>query len=95
VTKGTLNASLVHPREIFRQAVRESAAAIVLVHNHPSGDPTPSGEDEAATRQICEAGQIVGIEVVDHVIIGERRYVSFMESGLMPKRKEGVGTHWR
>jgi DNA repair protein RadC len=82
VTRGTLDASLVHPREVFRSAIGESAASVILVHNHPSGDPTPSAEDRAVTRQLRSAGAIVGIEVLDHVIIGERRYVSFAESGL-------------
>jgi DNA repair protein RadC len=83
VTRGTLDASLVHPREVFRGAISESAASIILVHNHPSGDPTPSSEDRAVTRQLRAAGSIVGIDVLDHVIIGERRYVSFAESGLL------------
>ncbi len=83
VTRGTLDASLVHPREVFRAAIGESAASVILVHNHPSGDPTPSAEDRAVTRQLRSAGAIVGIEVLDHVIIGERRYVSFAESGML------------
>jgi len=82
ITRGTLDASLVHPREVFRCAISEVAANLILVHNHPSGDPTPSAEDRAVTRQLRSAGRIVGIEVLDHVIIGERRYVSFAESGL-------------
>jgi DNA repair protein RadC len=83
VTRGTLDASLVHPREVFRAAIVESAASVVLVHNHPSGDPTPSAEDRAVTRQLRSAGQMVGIEVLDHVIVGEGRYVSFVEAGLL------------
>ncbi|MDR0786795.1 MAG: DNA repair protein RadC [Gemmatimonadota bacterium] len=83
VTRGTLDASLVHPREVFRQAIRESAAGVILVHNHPSGDPTPSAEDRSVTRQMRTAGRIIGIDVIDHVIIGERRYISFLESGLL------------
>jgi len=83
VTRGTLDASLVHPREVFRSAIAEAAASIILVHNHPSGDPTPSPEDRAVTRQLRAAGVVIGIEVLDHVIIGERRYVSFAESGLL------------
>lgn len=82
VTRGTLDASLVHPREVFRAAISEAAAGLILVHNHPSGDPTPSPEDRAVTNQLRQAGKIVGIDVVDHVIIGERRYVSFSEGGL-------------
>ena len=81
ISQGTLTASLVHPREVFRAAVRESAAALVLVHNHPSGDPAPSGEDREVTRRLCDAGRIVGIRVLDHVVIAERGYFSFCEAG--------------
>jgi len=81
-TRGTLDASLVHPREVFRAAIVENAASLILVHNHPSGDPTPSEEDHAVTEELRAAGRQVGIEVLDHVIIGEGRYVSFVESGL-------------
>lgn len=83
VTRGTLDASLVHPREVFRAAISEAAASVILVHNHPSGDPTPSSEDRAVTRQLRSAGSVVGIDVLDHVIIGEGRYVSFAEAGLL------------
>ena len=83
VTRGTLDASLVHPREIFRPAIAAAAASIILIHNHPSGDPTPSAEDRAVTRQIRQAGEHVGIAVLDHVIIGEGRYASLAESGLL------------
>jgi DNA repair protein RadC len=76
VTRGILDASLVHPREVFRVAVGEGAAGIILVHNHPSGDPTPSGEDRAVTRQLADAGRVIGIPVLDHVVIGRGRYVS-------------------
>ena len=82
VTRGTLDASLVHPREVFRPALAESAASVILVHNHPSGEPTPSAEDRAVTRQLTEAGALLGIPVLDHIVIGEGRYVSFVESGL-------------
>ena len=81
VTRGVLDASVVHPREVFRIAIAESAAAVLLVHNHPSGDPTPSPEDRAVTRQLADAGRIVGIPVVDHVVIGDGRFVSFSEAG--------------
>ena len=81
VSQGTLNASLVHPREVFRSAVRESAAALVLVHNHPSGDPTPSGEDFEVTRRLVEAGELLGIRVMDHVVVAERGFYSFREHG--------------
>jgi DNA repair protein RadC len=83
ITRGTLDASLVHPREVFRPAILEAAASVILVHNHPSGDPTPSAEDRAVTRQLRAAGQTIGIEVLDHVIVGEGRYVSFVEAGLL------------
>jgi DNA repair protein RadC len=89
ITKGTLNASLAHPREVFREAIRAACAAIVLAHNHPSGDPSPSAEDVTVTRQIVETGKVVGIHVVDHVILGRRQsdgrldYASMRESGLV------------
>ena len=83
VTRGTLDASLVHPREVFRPAIAEAAASVILVHNHPSGDPTPSAEDRSVTRQLRAAGELVGIEVLDHVVVGEGRYVSFAEAGLL------------
>jgi len=83
VTRGTLDASIVHPREVFKAAVVESAAALILVHNHPSGDPAPSPEDRAVTDQLARAGRIMGIPVVDHVVIGDARYVSFVEAGLL------------
>ena len=83
VTRGTLDASLVHPREVFRPAIAEAAASVILVHNHPSGDPTPSAEDRSVTRQLRTAGELVGIEVLDHIVIGEGRYVSFSEAGMM------------
>ena len=83
VTRGTLDASLVHPREVFRSAISHAAASVILVHNHPSGDPTPSAEDRAVTRQMIAAGEVVGIEVLDHVVVGEGRYVSFAEAGMM------------
>ncbi|HEX6308910.1 MAG TPA: DNA repair protein RadC [Longimicrobiales bacterium] len=82
ITRGTLDASIVHPREVFRAAITECAAAMILVHNHPSGDPTPSPEDRDVTRQLAEAGRLIGIPVLDHVILGDGRYVSFVESGL-------------
>ncbi len=81
VTRGILDASLIHPREVFRAAVVESAAGIILVHNHPSGDPTPSAEDRSVTRQLHTAGRAMGIPVLDHVICGEGRYVSLGEMG--------------
>lgn len=81
VTRGILDASLIHPREVFRPAVGEGAAAVILVHNHPSGDPTPSGEDRGVTRQLARAGRTLGIPVLDHVIVGDGRYHALSEDG--------------
>lgn len=81
VSEGSLTLSIVHPREVFALAVRESAAAVILLHNHPSGDPTPSGEDRQLTSRLVEAGRLLGIRVVDHVILGDGRYVSFADEG--------------
>lgn len=78
---GSLNASIVHPREIFREAVKRSAASIICAHNHPSGVPTPSTEDIEVTKRIVEAGYIIGIELIDHVIIGDHQYISLKEKG--------------
>jgi len=83
VTRGLLDASLVHPREVFREAIAERAAAVVLVHNHPSGDPSPSPDDRTITAQLVSAGRLLGIPVQDHVIIGRGCYVSFVESGML------------
>jgi DNA repair protein RadC len=83
VTRGLLNSSLVHPREVFRPAIAEAAAGIIVVHNHPSGDPTPSAEDRAATKQLVSAGQLLDLPVYDHVIIAGDRFVSFAAAGLL------------
>jgi DNA repair protein RadC len=83
VTRGILNSSLVHPREVFREAIAERAAAIILVHNHPSGDPTPSADDRLVTEQLVAAGKLLDIPVHDHVIVGRGRYTSFAEAGLL------------
>lgn len=83
VSRGILNSSLVHPREVFREAIAERAASIVLVHNHPSGDPTPSPDDRAITSQLVSAGRLLDIPVNDHIVIGRGRYVSFAEAGLL------------
>lgn len=84
VTVGVLDASLIHPREIFKPAILANAAAIILAHNHPSGDPTPSPDDRAVTRQTVAAGRIIGIAVVDHVIVGDSpQYVRFLEAGVL------------
>ncbi|MBM7691923.1 DNA repair protein RadC [Peribacillus deserti] len=78
---GSLNASIVHPREVFKEAFRRSAASIICVHNHPSGDPTPSREDIEVTKRLSECGKIIGIDLLDHIIIGEKKYVSLKEKG--------------
>jgi DNA repair protein RadC len=80
ISRGTLTASLVHPREVFRSAIQRSAAAVVLVHNHPSGDPAPSREDEQVTERLTRAGELIGIRVVDHVIVAERGFHSFTDA---------------
>jgi len=79
VSQGTLTASLVHPREVFRPALREPAAAVILVHNHPSGDPTPSREDREITERLVRAGELLGVPVLDHVVVAERGYSSLRE----------------
>lgn len=81
VSKGSLTASIAHPRDVFAQVVRFSAAAIIFVHNHPSGDPTPSKEDIEITRRLREVGDLMGVRVLDHVVIGKGRYVSFVDDG--------------
>ncbi|WP_261304829.1 RadC family protein [Paenibacillus andongensis] len=83
LSMGSLNASIVHPREVFRAAIKRSSASIICVHNHPSGDPTPSPEDIQLTHRLMEAGTIIGIEVLDHVIIGDQRFISLKEQGFM------------
>jgi DNA repair protein RadC len=83
ISEGSLNQSIVHPREVFTAAVRESAAAVILVHNHPTGAPTPSREDLAITRRLRDAGEIMGIKVLDHIIIGDGQFTSFVSQGLM------------
>ncbi len=82
VSVGSLSSSLVHPRELFKNSIKRSAAALILVHNHPSGDPTPSREDIEITRRLVEAGNIIGIQVLDHVIVGENGFVSLKEHGI-------------
>lgn len=83
ISIGSLNASIVHPREVFSPAIRKSANAVVLVHNHPSGNPEPSSEDQRVTRRLTEAGQLMGIHVLDHLVIGDLCYYSFKEHDLM------------
>lgn len=83
ISVGTLNASIVHPREVFNRAIKRSAASIVLVHNHPSGNPSPSREDKAITSRLREVGELVGIKVLDHIIIADDQYFSFKEMALI------------
>ena len=83
VSEGSLTASLVHPREVYNPVIRESAAAVIFVHNHPSGDPAPSPEDLEITRRLKEVGDVMGIRVLDHVVIGRDRYFSFSDRGLL------------
>ena len=83
VSQGTLTSSPVHPREVFGRAIREGAAAVVFVHNHPSGDPSPSSDDLDITRRLAEVGELVGIKVLDHVIVGDGTYTSLADRGLL------------
>ena len=83
VSVGELSSTIIHPREVFQLAIRKSAAAVIFIHNHPSGDPTPSGEDIETTKRLTEAGKLLGIRVLDHVIIGDGRYASMGAMGLM------------
>jgi len=83
IFRGSLNASMVHPREIFREAIKESACSVVFIHNHPSGDPTPSRADILITERLKETGKVVGISVLDHIIVGEEKYYSFADQGLI------------
>ncbi|MBM7648947.1 DNA repair protein RadC [Bacillus ectoiniformans] len=80
---GSLNASIVHPREVFKEAFRRSAASVICIHNHPSGDPAPSREDIEVTKRLAECGKILGIDLLDHLIIGEKKYVSLKEKGYL------------
>jgi DNA repair protein RadC len=83
VSIGTLNASLVHPREVFKDAIRHSASSVVVAHNHPSGNPEPSEEDLKITRRLVDSGKILGIEVLDHIIIGKNAFISLKTKGLL------------
>ena len=86
ISKGTVNASLITPRELFIEALQKSAVYIIIIHNHPSGDPTPSREDLLITKRIFDAGKLIGIELLDHIIIGNNRYMSFREEGMLLER---------
>ena len=83
ISEGSLTASLVHPREVYNPVIRESAAAVIFVHNHPSGDPAPSPEDIEITRRLKEVGDVMGVRVLDHVVIGHDRYFSFNDKGML------------
>jgi len=83
ISEGSLTRSIVHPREVFRPAIREAAAGLLFLHNHPSGDPEPSEEDIQITKRLVETGKVVGIRVLDHVIIGAYRYFSFADAGML------------
>jgi len=83
ISEGSLTASIVHPREVFNPVIRESAAAVILAHNHPSGDPEPSPEDLALTTRLHQAGELMGVRILDHVIIGHGRYTSLADLGLL------------
>lgn len=83
ISRGSLNSSIVHPREVFKRALLDNAASIIIAHNHPSGDPTPSGEDTNITHRLKECGKLMGIELLDHIIVGEGNYVSLKERGVL------------
>jgi DNA repair protein RadC len=83
VSIGSLNASIVHPHEVFKSALMESSASVIMVHNHPSGDPSPSREDIMVTEKMVEGGKLLGIDVLDHIIIGEGRYISLKDEGFV------------
>ncbi|WP_290710299.1 DNA repair protein RadC [Anaerovibrio sp.] len=83
ISIGSLTASVVHPREVFKAAVQNSAAAMILVHNHPSGDPSPSKEDINITRQLIQAGKLMDIPVLDHIVLGDNKYISLKEEGMI------------
>ncbi len=83
VSIGTLSASLVHPREVFAPAIESTAAALIVAHNHPSGDCAPSPEDKVATRRLKESGELLGIPLLDHLIVSSSRFFSFRENGLL------------
>ena len=82
ISVGSLDASIVHPREVFKEAISASAASVIFVHNHPSGDPSPSEDDIKLTERLCQAGEVIGIDVLDHIIIGDNEYISMKREGL-------------
>lgn len=83
ISEGSLNASVVHPREVFNPAIKESAAGVIFVHNHPSGDPSPSREDKALTQRLVQTGEVVGIKVIDHIVLGNGEFFSFLDQKLL------------
>lgn len=83
VSRGTLDATLVHPRDVFKVALLANAAAILVAHNHPSGDPSPTADDLAVTRRLVSAGEVLGIQVVDHIVVGDSRWVSLNDLGMI------------
>ncbi|WP_313756308.1 DNA repair protein RadC [Tissierella sp.] len=83
ISVGTLNASIVHPRDVFKAAIKRNSNSMILIHNHPSGDPAPSNEDINITNRLVDAGNLIGIKVLDHIIIGDNRYISFKEKNLI------------
>ena len=89
ISRGTVNATLVTPREVFLEAMRFHAVSVILVHNHPSGDPTPSNEDIKITERVYRSGELLGVMLLDHVVIGDHKYVSFREQGLIAYEKQG------
>jgi DNA repair protein RadC len=91
VSQGSLTTTVVHPREVFNPAVRDSAASVIFLHNHPSGDPTPSPEDKEITGRLVAAGSLLGIQVLDHVVIGSDSYFSFADAGFIMKPSTQVG----
>ncbi|WP_411953554.1 RadC family protein [Alkalibacillus sp. S2W] len=80
---GSLNSSIVHPREVFKEAIKRSAASVICAHNHPSGDPSPSNEDIQVTRRLYESGKVIGIELLDHLVIGDQKFISLKEKGYL------------
>ncbi|MCK4259377.1 MAG: DNA repair protein RadC [Halanaerobiales bacterium] len=83
VSRGSVNETIVHPREVFREAIRRSSSAVILAHNHPSGNPEPSYQDLEVTRRLCQSGKILGIQILDHLILGDKQYISLKERGII------------
>jgi DNA repair protein RadC len=92
ISEGSLTSTVVHPREVFNPAIRESAASVIFLHNHPSGDPTPSQEDKEMTQRLVAVGELLGIQVLDHLIVGENTYFSFADSGNIKRSPQFAGS---